>query len=638
MDQNNELQLPIDLIETITDDKLRNNVTLDLSQRITAPVGDIKEIMDHANTILSSTYRFNNATSFKDISSRLTKEKLNTESKVITIAATDSAVSTEIKPDEDYVGLSSVEVNVKPLQNLIVPRIIPENFKYIPDDSAELETIYLKSTNATSSTTIGITITTDNPTEYSGLNKVTITDIGILQNQKFTVSKEHLISSNTFKLVFADDEHFGTSDVDITVPLIKNKRFSVNKNTIGRTYVPAEGDLALDGTTLTDTAPAIGFESVTLDADIAPGVTAAKLKELAASQGGTIISPGGTALGYESVEIPKLETLTAATIKSLVTAGQGGTTIKPSAEYLGYKSVEIPKLKDLESSDILYNILQNSTNTTLVPDDPYIGYSEIQLPGYFDLQVKAAGVSSAITSGANYLYISRNQISGTEPYRVLGVTIDSEDNIYFSSSNEISSSYVNVTAGSSNNGMLRDLFVALPQLPQPSSDTETELVMFLVHSSFSSGSLELNVYDDINNSEVTRNALASSSITYQLQLDESGERYETVDGTYYLYYIPKNSNVDISLYTTYSCSTMELYIQQVRQKTSTESTNYVVTHNSCIGVYSDTNSLPGTLAGSFNPISDTTVIGSFNNSVLNETFGTFDLSEAKIYDVFGLII
>lgn len=416
MDQNNELQLPIDLIETITDDKLRNNVTLDLSQRITAPVGDIKEIMDHANTILSSTYRFNNATSFKDISSRLTKEKLNTESKVITVAATDSAVSTEIKPDEDYVGLSSVEVNVKPLQNLIVPRIIPENFKYIPDDSAELETIYLKSTNATSSTTIGITITTDNPTEYSGLNKVTITDIGILQNQKFTVSKEHLISSNTFKLVFADDEHFGTSDVDITVPLIKNKRFSVNKNTIGRTYVPAEGDLALDGTTLTDTAPAIGFESVTLDADIAPGVTAAKLKELAASQGGTIISPGGTALGYESVEIPKLETLKATELEAALLSTS--TSLDPDS--FGYSEVQLPKLTTIKVDNSTLTNFIYSTSTTYEVLDLAKGV-ELTCSTFSSYTVSSTYVSTVQAQGATEIRILRT----SEGISVQGIVGDS---------------------------------------------------------------------------------------------------------------------------------------------------------------------------------------------------------------------
>jgi hypothetical protein len=404
MDQNNELQLPIDLVETITDDKLRNNVTLDLSQRITAPVGDIKEIMDHANTILSSNYRFNNATSFKDISSRLTKEKLNVESKTVTVAATSSVASTEIKPDDEYVGLSSVVVNVKPLQNLEVSQIIPENFNYIPDDSAELETIYLKSTNTTS-TAIDITITTDNPTEYSGLNIVKINDIGIIQNQKFTVAKEHLISSNTFKVVFADDKHFGASDVDITVPLVKNKRFTVNKNTIGRTYVPAEGDLALDGTSMTDTVPAIGFESVTLDASIASGVTASTLKSLALSgQGGNKISPSGTALGYESVEIPTLETLESSVVQDALLKG---TTALDPANF-GYSQVELPTLSaftvnSTELADFIY-----STSTTYKTTENLFKSVELICPTFSKYTVDSSYISSVQTEGATKIKISKS--------------------------------------------------------------------------------------------------------------------------------------------------------------------------------------------------------------------------------------
>lgn len=476
MDQNNELQLPIDLVETITDDKLRNNVTLDLSQRITAPVGDIKEIMDHANTILSSNYRFNNATSFKDISSRLTKEKLNVESKTVTVAATSSAVSTEIKPDDDYVGLGSVVVNVKPLQNLEVSRIIPENFNYIPDDSAELETIYLKPTNTTS-TAIDITIATDNPTEYSGLNIVKINDIGITQNQKFTVSKEHIISSNTFKLVFADDKHFGASDVDITVPLVKNKRFTVNKNTIGRTYVPAEGDLALDGTSMTDTVPAIGFESVTLDASIASGVTASTLKSLSLSgQGGAKISPSGTALGYESVEIPTLEILEASKVKAAM--------------------------------------LANITN--IVPQDSScLGYSEVQLPGTFDLQITASGVSSAKEMGANYLYIGRNTNSESELYTVSPMIVSNEADLYSTDTNvlldAIDSSHITVLNGSSNNNLLRNVFVALPQSGS-SSNNETTAVL-LIGENFSSGA-----YINVTNTD--------SMFNFTNQLDNGTQEYE----------------------------------------------------------------------------------------------------------------
>ena len=428
MDQNNELQLPIDLIETITDDKLRNNVTLDLSQRITAPVGDIKEIMDHANTILSSNYRFNNATSFKDISSRLTKEKLNVESKTVTVAATSSAVSTEIKPDDDYVGLGSVVVNVKPLQNLEVSRIIPENFNYIPDDSAELETIYLKPTNTTS-TAIDITIATDNPTEYSGLNIVKINDIGIIQNQKFTVAKEHLISSNTFKVVFADDKHFGASDVDITVPLVKNKRFTVNKNTIGRTYVPAEGDLALDGTSMTDTVPAIGFESVTLDASIASGVTASTLKSLALSgQGGNKISPSGTALGYESVEIPTLEILEASKVKAALV--NSSTTIKPSLDIFGYSTVQLPQLETYSvSSEALSSFVYSLDNST--ESSGIFKCFELYCAGHSSYTVDAEYVSSVQASGATEIHITKQAssiyVQGVTDSSTIGDTIESSD-------------------------------------------------------------------------------------------------------------------------------------------------------------------------------------------------------------------
>ncbi len=277
------------------------------NHRATVRLKDIDNLRQTANNLLKADKQLcydeqtgeTKGISFNEISSQLVPENLNlasitVEPKIRFSPDFDNVTTPNTEsflPAAGTLGISSVNVQTKPLERKIIDELSPANFHV----------------GAESAYTLGY-----DSAIYSGIGEIAIKSLAINHGAEYIVTQQDVEvvgGKNEITLDLTEDGYyFGASQLSLSVPLVNNKVFTVNANTLGATLTPAGESVKLDGTPTSEGGYSpLGYREVTLKADLTQLAAASVVEK--ASKGGGVLAPGGLSIGYNRVSVPDISNL-----------------------------------------------------------------------------------------------------------------------------------------------------------------------------------------------------------------------------------------------------------------------------------------------------------------------------------------
>lgn len=269
-----------------------SNTPINLKQtdRITLLVEDLKTLQIETNKLLVPNKQLYGVTSLKELSEVLLPKNLNLKDEYITLnPIPENTNSTQVvfnSDNTDYVGIKSIIVNTKPLESYTIEQLSPSIIK-------------------------DLTIKATDPNLYSGLSDLNIQDIALASNLNCIVTKELLDSENKLKFNFLGEDTanffgyskdiFGAKDLTITLPLIDEHTFVIDKTTINSVFEPAKELAEQDGSG--GSSGKIGVRKLIITASTVDHIN---LKDHILDTESTTsdITTGDNSLGYLKVTIP----------------------------------------------------------------------------------------------------------------------------------------------------------------------------------------------------------------------------------------------------------------------------------------------------------------------------------------------
>ena len=380
----NTIPLSTELLEDIYiigSDVNSSSIKVDPTKRATVAVTDIQEFAAKVDLLVKEDSKIKSSLiSFNKLNERLIPENLNLQSKQVSISpiGLDEVLSSDatyinVVAEAPYVGLKAVNIEQPKLNDIQVA---------LSPGALKTANVYVEGRSSADS----VVIYNTDPNFY-GLRTVTITDLPISSLISHTVTPGELSTSDTITINGVSDEAFGTAAVEVSIPLISSGHFLINTNTLANQPLkPSAGDYALDGTRLDEGTIALGYKTVSFDVDLEQLSSDSIIVK--AKDGGGILEPGNTAIGYDSAVIPALEVLSSSSLIAIAkNNGSNLTTV------FGYKEVQIPKLLDLTSSNIIKaSSMASGDQTTITPT---FGFKTVTIPA---LEVCS---SSSIIAKAN---------------------------------------------------------------------------------------------------------------------------------------------------------------------------------------------------------------------------------------------
>lgn len=364
----NTIPLSTELLEDIYiigSDVNSSSIKVDPTKRATVAVTDIQEFAAKVDLLVKEDSKINSSLiSFNKLNERLIPENLNLQYKQVSISpiGLDEVLSSDatyvnVVAEAPYVGLKAVNIEQPKLNDIQVA---------LSPGALKAANVYVEGRSSADS----VVIYNTDPNFY-GLRTVTITDLPISSLISHTVTPGELSTSDTITINGVSDEAFGTAAVEVNIPLISSGHFLINTNTLANQPLkPSAGDYALDGTRLDEGTIALGYKTVSFDVDLAQLSSESIIAK--AKDGGGILEPSNTAIGYDSVVIPALSTLPAEDIirKANRTTGTGQILAG-----FGFEWVDVPQITETESTQSKLTAISSGETVTTTGQHLYINSS-----------------------------------------------------------------------------------------------------------------------------------------------------------------------------------------------------------------------------------------------------------------------